>query len=134
MVKKTRYCTYMVRYHLVYITKYRARVLTKEIRDRLKEVIGKVSKDLRCELIELNGLDDHIHLVMELHPTLSISTYVRSTKAVSSRVIREEYPEVQKVLYGDKAKLWSRAYYAGTVGNVSVETVLRYVEDQTHYN
>ena len=85
--------------HLVFVTKYRRKVFTKAIRHGLKEIFENVSFDFEARLIECNGEDDHVHLLIEYPPKVAISKLVNSLKGVSSRLIRKKgYPSIQKNL------------------------------------
>lgn len=100
---------------MVFVTKYRLEVFTKEILDELKIIFEQVCYEFESELIEFDGEDDHVHLLMHYPPKVSISKLVNSLKGVSSRKIRQKhYPSISKKLWG--GALWSQIYFAGSCG------------------
>ena len=118
-----------LRYHLVLVTKYRRKALTATMRERLQEILAATLLKWRCELIEFGGESDHVHWLFSAHPALDISNLVNSLKTVSSRLLRSEFGRALRQHYW-KPVLWHGAYYVGTVGHASLETVKRYVERQ----
>jgi putative transposase len=115
--------------HLVFVTKYRKVVFTERVLKRLEEVFKEVCEKMNCELAEFNGEGDHVHLLINYPPTLSVSKLVNSLKGVSSRVIREEnYPEIKSKLW--KNMLWSPSYFAGSCGGAKLEVIKKYIENQ----
>ena len=119
----------MMHVHLVFITKYRRGVFTKTILDELKNIFTSVCADFEAELIEMNGECDHVHLLVNYPPKVSISSLVNSLKGVSSRMIRRKnYSSIQKKLWGDA--LWSPSYFAGSCGGAPLEVIRQYIEQQ----
>ena len=114
---------------LVFITKYRYGVFTKAILDDLKEIFASVCQDFEAELVEFDGEDDHINLLVMYPPKVSISSLVNSLKGVSSRLIRKKgYPSIQKKLWG--SSLWSPSYFAGSCGGAPISILKQYIEAQ----
>ena len=107
-------------YHIVWIPKYRKRVLTGEIAQRLIELITECAEVNRWRIDELNIQVDHVHLLIQLKPTISVSKAIQLLKGGSSRVIRQEFPELEEFLWGDS--FWSDGYFAETVGRVNEDT------------
>jgi len=99
------------------------------MRGRLKTIFSELLRAWRCELIEFGGEDDHVHLLIETHPALDLSRLVNNLKTVSSRRIRKEYSE-HVARYYWKPFFWHGAYYIGSVGGATLDTVKRYVESQ----
>jgi putative transposase len=115
-------------YHLVWIPKYRKRVLKGKIAERLSELFYQCAEMNRWEIEELNIQPDHVHMMIQLKTTISISNAVQSLKGGSSRIIRKEFPELEEFLWGDS--FWADGYFAETVGQVN-ETVMRnYIQNQ----
>ena len=85
--------------------------------------------DWRCQMIEVGGEKDHIHMLVEIHPALTISTLVNNLKSASSRRVRNKFAKHIAQFYW-KPYFWNRAYYVGSVGNVTLETIMRYVQQQ----
>lgn len=128
-IKSLSHAVYLLRLHIVLVTKYRRPVLTPEIRDYLKTTFADNLKNWRCRLIEFGGETDHVHLLVEIHPALNISVLINNLKSASSRRIRNRFAQYLKNFYW-KPVFWHRAYFVASVGNVTLETVRRYVEQQ----
>ena len=119
----------MPKLHLVLVTKYRRPVLTATMLNYLGKVIANILIDWRCRLIEFGGEADHVHLLIEIHPALNISTLINNIKSASSRRIRHRFA-TRIANYYWKPLFWNRAYYVGSVGSVTLQTIRRYVEQQ----
>ncbi len=128
-IRTGRHCIFLLHAHLVFVTKYRYGVFTKAILDDLKEIFARVCHDFEAELIEFDGEDDHVHLLVTYPPKIAISALVNSLKGVSSRLIRKKrYPSIQKKLWG--GSLWSPSYFAGSCGGAPISILRQYIEDQ----
>lgn len=129
-LEKTCNAVYSLRYHLILCVKYRRDCFVDErIRDRFKELSLTVASTQGVEVIEQECGDDHVHLLISTKPSTSLTTYINYLKTYSSRMLRKEFPEeIRKKLWGDA--FWSPSYYLSTVGNVSLDTLYRYVEGQ----
>ncbi len=127
--KSASHAVYRIRLHIVFVTKYRRKVLTKEILDYLKGIFSDILKAWRCSLIEFDGEEDHVHLLIDVHPALNISTLINNLKSASSKRLRGLFPRHIKKFYW-KPVLWHRAYYVSSVGNVSLDVVRRYIDQQ----
>ncbi len=115
--------------HLVFVTKCRREVFTKAILDDLRFIFAGVCADFEAELVEFDGEDDHVHLLVNYPPKVAVSSLVNSLKGVSSRMIRKKsYPSIRKKLWG--GALWSPSYFAGSCGGASIETIQQYIEQQ----
>jgi putative transposase len=115
--------------HLVFVTKYRRDVFTKEILDELRPIFSSVCTDFEAELVEFDGEDDHVHLLVNYPPKVCVSALVNSLKGVSSRMIRKKnYPGIQKKLWG--GALWSPSYFAGSCGGAPIAVIRQYIEQQ----
>jgi putative transposase len=115
--------------HLVFVTKYRREVFTKEILNDLRSIFASVCLDFQAELIEFDGEDDHVHLLVNYPPKVSVSKLVNSLKGVSSHLIRKKkYPSIRKKLWG--GALWSPSYFAGSCGGASIAVIRQYIEQQ----
>ena len=98
-IRHGRHCVFHLHVHLVFVTKYRYGVFTREILDDLKEIFSSVCSDFEAELVEFDGEEDHVHLLVVYPPKVAISSLVNSLKGVSSRLIRKKgYPSIQKKL------------------------------------
>lgn len=115
--------------HLVFVTKYRRGALTDVILNDCERVMRKVCEDFDCTLDEFNGEDDHVHLLVRFPATVQVSRLVNSLKGVSSRRLRQLHGEhLERFLWG--GHLWSRSYYAGTVGGAPLDVLKEYVRSQ----
>jgi len=115
-------------YHLVWIPKYRKRVLEGRLATRLKELFEQCAEVNRWQIHELNIQIDHVHVIVQVPTTVSAAKAVQIFKGGSSRVIREEFPELEEVLWGDS--FWSDGYFAETVGRVDYKVIAQYVRNQ----
>ena len=115
--------------HLVFVTKYRRKVFTKEILSDLESIFSKICNDFEAKLVEFDGEDDHVHLLVNYPPKVTVSKLVNSLKGASSQVIRKKgYPSIQKALWG--GNLWSRSYFAGSCGGAPLSIIKQYIESQ----
>jgi putative transposase len=128
-VRTGRHCIFMLHVHLVFVTKYRRGVFTKEVIEDLRGIFTKVCTDFEAELVEFDGEDDHVHLLVNYPPKVAVSKLVNSLKGVSSYLIRKKnYPSVQNKLWG--SALWSPSYFAGSCGGAPIEVIRKYIEQQ----
>lgn len=115
--------------HLVLTTKYRRKVFTSEILDRLQEILSDLCQKWNCKLIEFNGEADHIHLLFQYYPQMDLSKFVNNLKSVSSRRIRSEFAEHINSIYW-KDVLWNESYFIASCGGVTVSILRQYIENQ----
>ena len=128
-IRTGRHCVFNLHVHLVFVTKYRRDVFTKDALDALRIIFTEVCVDFEAELIEFDGEDDHVHLLITYPPKVALSVLVNSLKGVSSRMIRKKkFPSVQKRLWG--GALWSPSYFAGSCGGAPIEIIRQYIEQQ----
>ena len=115
--------------HLVFVTKCRREVFTREILNELRLIFSSVCTDFEAELVEFDGEDDHVRLLVNYPPKVAVSKLVNSLKGVSSYLIRKKnYPSIQQSLWG-KA-LWSPSYFAGSCGGAPIAIIRQYIEQQ----
>lgn len=117
---------FSLKYHVVWCPKYRRQVLVPPVDARLKQIIGAVAGEHGFTVHTLEVMPDHVHLFVESDPTRSVAEIVNRFKGASSRILRQEFRHLRSRL----PTLWSRSYYAGTVGHVSDATVRRYIASQ----
>jgi putative transposase len=128
-IRHGRHCVFNMHVHLVFVTKYRRGVFTKAVLDDLQEIFTSVCTDFEAELVEFDGEDDHVHLLVEYPPKVAVSKLVNSLKGVSSLLIRKKnYPSIKKKLWGNA--LWSPSYFAGSCGGAPIEIIRQYIEQQ----
>ena len=111
--------------HLVFVIKYRRSVLTGEHLSRWEAVCLGVAEKMGFQLLEFNGEADHVHLLVEYPPAVSVSVLVNALKGVSSRMLRKEFP-----LRPHGEHLWSPSYFASSAGGASIETLKKYIAEQ----
>lgn len=126
---QTRTCNYDITYHIVFVTKYRKKIFDNDERkQKLKDILTKLSKGNNSKILELEIVDDHVHMVISIPPKIAVSDVVKSFKGTSAREWFKLYPEDKLRLY--KAHLWSPSFFVRTVGSISKDIVLTYVENQ----
>ena len=134
MYTKTRTNLYRTTYHLVWVTKYRKVIFTTlNRREAMMEMLRLIAENNDITILESEVMEDHIHLVVSFPPNKSISTVMKALKGASAREWFQQFPETKKELW--KGSLWSASYFVSTVGNVSKDVVMQYVQDQlTEFN
>jgi len=124
--KKNAGAVFSLKYHVVWCPKYRRPVLDGAVGKRLAVLLRKKARELEMEIHALEVMPDHVHLFVESDPRWCVAEIVNRLKGSTSHDLREEFPWLKSRL----PTLWSRSYYAGTVGHVSEETVKAYIENQ----
>ena len=127
--RKASHVTYDCRYHLVWITKYRRKILDNTMRERLSEILVEECKDMYVKIIRLNFESDHVHMYISIPVFQPIPYVVQQLKGVSSFKLRKEFGEYLSRYYWKKV-LWAVGYFVATVGEVSDELIKSYVEKQ----
>ena len=117
---------YLVNYHFVWCPKRRKPVLVGAVKDALKQVIEKVAEEKGVDILALEINPDHVHLFVSANPLVSAHKIVKDFKGRSSRILRQEFPELLKL-----PSLWTRSYFVSTAGIVSNETIKKYIEAQS---
>jgi putative transposase len=115
-------------YHIVWIPKYRKRVLRGEIVERLKELFEQCAEINQWQIHELNIQKDHVHMLIQLRQNISVSRAVQLLKGGSSKKIRSEYPELEEFLWGDS--FWADGYFAESVGQLNEAAIRKYIQNQ----
>lgn len=126
--KSNRNVVYSCKYHVVWCPKYRRPVLVNGVDGRLKDIIRETCAEIHAELIEMEVMPDHVHLLVEVNPQYGIHRAVRLIKGRSSRLLRGEYPWLKSRL----PTLWTNSYFVSTVGGAPLKTVKQYIENQKH--
>lgn len=124
---KTRWAAYNIAYHFVWIPKYRRKVLTSEVESEMRKLTLDVCQKYEVTVLALEIQPDHIHLFVSAPPRISPARIVGLVKGYTSRYLREKFLKLTKLC--GKDQLWSKSYYVGTAGNVSAETIIRYIEE-----
>ena len=126
--RRGRSCVSALHVHLVFVAKYRRRVFDGDAIDALRDIFAKVCTDFGAELRTCDGEDDHVHLLVEYPPKVSVSGLVNSLKGVSSRLLRQRRPDIARRYW--KGILWSPSYFAASCGGAPLSIVRQYVEQQ----
>ena len=117
---------HLVVYHVIWCPKRRRKVLVGPIRDRLEQIIGEVAAEYDWQILCLAIQPDHVHLFVRTNPYTLPSDIARLIKGRSSRLLRDEFPALHKL-----PSLWTRSFFLSTAGNVSQETIQKYIERQS---
>ena len=129
MYTKTRTNVYRTTYHLVWVTKYRKPIFTTPKRRKaMKILLHQIAENNEITILEGEIVEDHVHLMVSFPPNKSISSVMKALKGASAREWFQQFPDTKKELW--KGSLWSRSYFVSTVGDVSKEIVMQYVQDQ----
>lgn len=123
------HCVYRIFYHIVFVTKYRRKVLSRRILKRLREYFERICTNAGCELVEFNGELDHVHLLIDAHPNIQPSRLVNTLKTISSREIRREFKD-HILKYYSRPVLWHRAYCIISAGGAPLEVLKQYIQNQ----
>ncbi len=115
-------------YHLVWVPKYRKRILRGALVTRLEELFRQCAEVNGWQIHELNVRSDHVHMLVQLKPAISVSRAVQLLKGGSSRVVRSEFPELDEFLWGDS--FWGDGFFAETAGYCSEERIREYIRNQ----
>lgn len=125
---KSAHTKHRVMYHIVWIPKYRKRVLKGEIAKRIEELIIECAEINRWKIDELNIQSDHVHILIQLKPDISISKAVQLIKGKSSRIIRKEFPKLEEFYWGDN--FWCEGFFVESVGQLNEEDIKNYIKNQ----
>ena len=120
--------TYSCKYHVIWCSKYRRKVLVEEVGQRLKELIVGVASELRVDIIEMEIMPDHVHLLLEVDPQFGIHRAVKNIKGKTSRILRAEFISLRTRL----PSLWTNSYFVATVGGAPLEVFKQYIESQKY--
>lgn len=124
--KRNNNVVYSCKYHVVWCPKFRRAVLIDGADVRLKQIIQEACIELECELIELEVMPDHVHLLVEVDPQFGIHRLIKHIKGKSSRLLRAEF----RFLKSRLPTLWTNSYFVSTVGGAPLEVIKQYIEQQ----
>ena len=128
-IRAGRHCVFLLHAHLVFVTKYRKAVFSSRMLCSMEGYFQKICADFSAELVEFNGEQDHVYLLVNYPPKVSLSKLVNSLKGVSSRRLRSDYADGIAKIYW-KGVLWSPSYFAGSVGGAPLKIVRQYIDQQ----
>ena len=117
---------YSCKYHVVWCPKYRRKVLTNGVDVRLKELLTEYAANLSVDILEMEIMPDHVHMLLEVDPQFGIHKAVKSFKGYTSRILRQEFPYLKTKM----PTLWTNSYFVSTVGGAPLEAVKQYIENQ----
>lgn len=124
--RKTKTTTSLINYHFVFCPRYRRKIfLIPNVEERFKHMVNFICKEIDIDVIAIECDKDHAYIFLNCLPTLSPADVMRKIKGVTSRVLRDEFEQLSKM-----PSLWTRSYFVSTAGNVSSETIKRYVQNQ----
>ena len=126
--RKTSHTTYDCKYHIVWITKYRKKVMVGIVAERVRDLIRGICKEHDVEILKGHVSKDHVHLFVSVPPHLSISKLVQYLKGKSSYKLLSENKDLSKMFWG--RHLWGRGYFVATSGNITDEVIMEYIKNQ----
>ena len=126
--RKSSHTVYDLKYHFVWVTKYRKPVLRGEIAERVRDLIREICKANDVEILRGHISADHVHIFVSAPPHLSVSQLAQSMKGKTSRKMLMEYKSLSRAFWG--RHMWARGYFAASSGNVTDEVIMKYIEQQ----
>jgi putative transposase len=130
-IRRTRHAVYDLKYHLVWIPKYRKHILDDEVSDYLKEVFRKIAEEYGFKIDTLGIMEDHVHIFVEARPKYSPAQIVQIMKSISAREVFKKFPKLRKKLWA--GELWNGGYFVRSVGDkVTADVIRKYIEYQAH--
>jgi putative transposase len=127
-IDKGNHSVYCIQFHYIACVKYRHKIITDKIAERLKSINLDVANAFGIEIIEQETADDHIHILFSSKPQIQLSKFVNSLKSVSATKLFREFPELKKKLW--KGHFWSPSYFLASTGQVTLEILKKYVQNQ----
>jgi len=127
--RKGSHTVYDLKYHIVWITKYRKKVMRGEVGQRLRELIRQTCEALEVQIVKGHIAPDHVHLLVSVPPQIAVSGLVQRLKGRSARKMLEEFGELRRQFWGQH--LWARGYFVASSGNVTDAIIAEYIESQS---
>jgi len=124
--KSNNNIVYSCKYHIVWCSKYRRKVLVNRVEERFREIIKVISLERRVDIIEIEIMPDHVHLFVDLDPQYGVHRFIKNVKGASSRILRKEF----KYLTTKLPTLWSNSYFVSTVGGAPLKAIKKYIGNQ----
>lgn len=124
--KSSKHLVFSCQYHVIFCPKYRRKVLTGRIAERLKELILEKQEEFQYEILDMEVMPDHVHMLIDVDPKIGVYTVVSKIKGYTSKQLREEFPELKKKL----PTLWTLSKFISSVGSVTLDVVKKYIEEQ----
>ena len=130
-IRRTKHAVYDLKYHLVWIPKYRKQILDKEISDYIKAIFNMIAERYEFRIDTMAVMEDHVHVFVEVPPRYSPARVVQVMKSISAREVFRKFPELRKQLWA--GELWNDGYFVRSVGDkVTADIIRKYIEYQTH--
>ncbi len=117
---------YSCKYHVIWCPKYRRKVLVNGVDVRLKELIQSISEEYSFEVLEMEIMPDHVHLLVDVNPQFGINKVIKTIKGKTSSILRDEFPWLKTKL----PTLWTNSYFVTTVGSARLDVVKKYIQSQ----
>ncbi|GAX40696.1 transposase [Tolypothrix sp. NIES-4075] len=124
--KSNNNVVYSCKYHVIFCPKYRRKVLVNAVASRLKELLAQIAIDIKVEILEMEIMPDHVHLLIDVDPQFGVHRAVKRFKGATSRYLRLEFPELKSRL----PSLWTNSYFVSTVGGATLDTIKMYIQNQ----
>jgi putative transposase len=128
LIRTGRHCVFNIHIHLVFVAKYRKHIFSKVTLAALENIFADVCFDFEAKLVEFDGEQDHVHLLLNYPPKVPVSKLVNSLKGVSSRLLKKDFPELKQYYW--KNALWSPSYFASSCGGAPLSTIKEYIQSQ----
>jgi len=126
--RKSSHTVYDIKYHIVWITKYRKQILRADIAHRVRELTREICRANDVEIMKGNISRDHVHIFVSVPPHISVSHLVQSIKGKTSRKLLMEFKTLSRAFWG--RHIWARGYFVASSGNVTDEVIMKYIEQQ----
>ena len=127
-LRSNNHSVFAIHFHLILVVKYRKKVITDAISNRLKDIFSYIEDDYNITLEEWIHDIDHVHILFRSHPNTNVSKFINAYKSASSRLIKKEYPSIRTKLY--KEAFWSQSFCLISTGGANIETIKKYIESQ----
>jgi putative transposase len=130
-IRRTKHAVYDLKYHLVWIPRYRKDILNKEVSKYLKVIFNKIAEEYEFKIDTMEVMEDHVHIFVEVPPRYSPARVVQVMKSISAREVFSQFPDMKKQLWA--GELWNDGYFVRSVGDeVTADIIRRYIEYQAH--
>ena len=130
-VRRTKHAVYDLKYHLVWIPKYRRQILDKEISDYIKAIFKMIAEEYEFRIDTMEVMEDHVHVFVEVPPRYSPARVVQVMKSISAREVFKKFPDLREQLWA--GELWNDGYFVRSVGDkVTADIIRKYIEYQAH--
>ena len=126
--KSTDHLFYSCQYHVIFCPKYRRKILKNGIDTRLKELFVEIAETYDFQIIEMEIMSDHVHLLIDCNPRFGIMDCINKLKGITANRLRKEFPEIRKLLYGKH--IWSPSYFISTVSENTEQNIKEYIKNQ----